>query len=82
MIAKTGTPHTIGEKLILPCVKEVIEKVMCQSSTLVLSTVPLSNDKMGDDVESQLVQILSRTDHVLQIDEPTVRDNEALSMGT
>ena len=81
MIARTGTPHTIGEKLILPCVKEVIETVMCQSSTPVLSTVPLSNDtvqrridEMGDDVESQLVQILSKTDHALQIDESTVRD--------
>ena len=88
MIAKTGTPHTIGEKLILPCVKEVIETVICQSSTPVLSTVPLSNDtvqrhidEMGDDVESQLFQILSRTDHALQIDESTVRDNEALLMG-
>ena len=88
MIAKTGSPHTIGEKFILPCVKEVIETVMCQSSTPVLSTVPLSNDtvqrridEMGDDVESQLVQILSRTDHALQIDESTVRDNEALLMG-
>ena len=85
MIARTGTPHTIGEKLILPCVKEVIETVMCQSSTPVLSTVPLSNDtvqgridEMGDDVESQLVQILSKTDHALQIDESTVRDNEAV----
>ena len=58
MIARTGTPHTIDEKLILPCVKEVIETVMCQSSTPVLSTIPLSNDtvqrridEMGDDVE-------------------------------
>ena len=88
MIARTGTPHTIGEKLILPCVKEVIETVMCQSSTPVLSTIPLSNDtvqrridEMGDDVESQLVQILSKTDHALQIDESTVRVNEALLKG-
>ena len=57
MIARTGKPHTIDEKLILPCVKEVIETVMCQSSTPVLSTVALSNDtvqrrinEMGDDV--------------------------------
>ena len=66
----------------------VIEMVMCQSSTPVLSTIPLSNDtvqrrndEMGDDVESQLVQILSKTDHALQIDESTFRDNEALLMG-
>ena len=82
MIARTGG------KLILPCVKEVIEKVMCQSFTPVLSTVPLSNetvqrriDEMGDDVESQLVQILFKTDHAPQIDESTFRDNEALPMG-
>ena len=88
MIARTGTPHTIGEKLILPCVKEVIETVMCQSSTPVLSSIPLSNDtvqlridEMADDVESQQLQILSKTDHALQIDESKVRDNEALLMG-
>ena len=56
--------------------------------TSVLSTIPLSNDTvqrsiddMGDDVELQLVHILSRTDHALQIDESTVRNNEALLMG-
>ena len=61
---------------------------MCQSSTQVLSTEPLSNDtlqrridEMGDEVKSQLVQILSRTDHVLQINESTIRDNEAILMG-
>ena len=61
---------------------------MCQSSTSVLSTIPLSKDtvqrridEMEDDFESQLVQILSKTDHALQIDESTVRDNEALLMG-
>ena len=49
---------------------------------------PLSNDtvqqrihEMGDYIEAQLVQILSRTDHALQIDESTIRDNEALLMG-
>ena len=36
---------------------------------------------MGDNVELQLVQILSRTDHALQIEEATVRDNEAKLMG-
>ena len=88
MIARTGTPHTIGDKLILPCIKEVLETVICQSSTPVLSTVPLSNDtiqrridEMGDDVDSQLVHILSKTDHALQIDESTVGDNKALLMG-
>ena len=54
------------------------------SINVVLGTIPLSNgtvqrriDEMGDDVESQLVQILSKTDHAFQIDESTVRDNEA-----
>ncbi|KAI6661423.1 Scan domain-containing protein 3-like protein [Oopsacas minuta] len=53
-----------------------------------LSTVPLSNetvqrriDEIGDDVESQLVQILPRIDHAIQIDVSTVRGNEALLMG-
>ena len=59
------------------------------SINVVLGTIPLSNgtvqrriDEMGDDVESQLVQILSKTDHAFQIDESTVRDNEALLIAT
>jgi len=88
MIAKTGHAHTIGETLVLPAVKDVIETVMGQSSAPILKAIPLSNntvqrriDEMGQDVESQLVQILRTTDHSLQIDESTLRDNEALLLG-
>ena len=36
LIAKTAKPHTIGEDLVLPAAKEIIETV--------LRAVPLTND--------------------------------------
>lgn len=88
MIAKTGSAHTVAETLVLPAVKEVIETVMGQNSAPVLNVMPLSNntvqrriDEMGRDVEDQLVQVLRSTEHSLQIDESTLRDNEVLLLG-
>ena len=43
-IAKTAKPHTIGEDLVLPAAKEIIETVLQQNASLTLRTVPLSND--------------------------------------
>jgi len=43
LIAKTDNSHSIGEDLVLPAAKEVIETVMHQSATSV-STVLLNND--------------------------------------
>lgn len=88
LIAKSGKSHTIGESLIRPAIKEIIETVMQRDSSSVLSTIPLSNDsvkrridEMGADVEKQLVTILAHTKHSLQIDESTLRDNESLLLG-
>ena len=88
MIAKTAKPHIDGKNLVLPTVKEVIETVMDQSSASVLKAVSLSNstvqrriDEMGADVEKKLVEILTTTKHSLQVDESTLRDNEALLLG-
>ena len=65
LIAKTGKPHTIGETLIKPAVKEVIKTVLNQDPTEVLSVVPLSNDavtrridELGQNVEMQLCEKL------------------------
>ena len=45
LIAKTGKDHTIGEELILPAVKKVLETVLHHSAaSRVMINVPLSND--------------------------------------
>ena len=61
LIAKCGKPHTIGEKLILPAIKEVISTVMHQDASSVVRSIPLSNnsvsrriDELAKDVEQQL----------------------------
>ena len=88
LIAKTAQPHTIGEDLVLPAAKEIIETVLQQSASSVLRAVPLSNDtvarridEMSSDVLKQLVDILSVTKHSLQIDESTLSNNESLLLG-
>ena len=60
-----GKPHTIGETLIKPAVREVIKTVLNQDPTEVLSVVPLSNDavarridELGQNVEMQLCEEL------------------------
>ena len=88
LIAKTAKAHTIGEDLVLPTAKEIIETVLQQSAFSVLRVVPLSNDsvqrridEMSSDVLKQLVDILSETKHSLQIDEFTLSNNESLLLG-
>ena len=88
LIAKTAKAHTIGEDLLLPAAKEIIETVMEQNASSVLRAVPLSNDtvqrridEMSSDVLKQLVEILSVTKHSLQIDESTSDDNVSLLLG-
>ncbi|XDV20634.1 hypothetical protein PO909_025934 [Leuciscus waleckii] len=74
-----GQPFTIGEKLVLPAIKEVISTVMERDPTQVLKSIPLSNDtvarrinEMGADTEEQL--------HAILRDETTTADNNALLM--
>ena len=57
-IAKKGKSCTIGEEIILPLIKDVIENVMKKNSQLVLRYIPLSAntvqrciDEMADDEE-------------------------------
>ena len=88
LIAKTAKPHTIGEDLVLPAAKEIIETILQQNSSSVLHAVPLSNDtvqqhidEMIFDVLSQLVEILSVSKHSLQIDKSTLSNNKSLLLG-
>ena len=87
LIAKCGKPHTIGKKLILPAIREFISTVMHQDASSVVRSIPLSNnsvarriDELAIDVEQQLCKDLQTTEFALQLDESTLRDNEALLM--
>uniref|UniRef100_A0A3Q3B1D1 C2H2-type domain-containing protein n=1 Tax=Kryptolebias marmoratus TaxID=37003 RepID=A0A3Q3B1D1_KRYMA len=87
LIDKCGQPYTIGEKLVLPAIKEVISTVLERDPTQVLKSIPLSNDtvawrinEMGADTEEQLCAILKDSPFTLQLDETTTSDNNALLM--
>ena len=69
LIAKAGKPHTIGEELILPAVKEVIKTVLHKSPEQVIKSIPLSDnsvqrrvDKMAENVEEILSKMLMATE--------------------
>lgn len=85
LIAKCGKSHTIGETLILPAVKEIINTMMGPGTSDITSLIPLSNssvsariDEMSSNIESKLCDDLKTTEFSLQLDETTLRDGEAL----
>lgn len=87
LIEKNGKPHTIGEKLILPAIREVLTTVMKVDPEPIVKAIPLSNDtvssrinEMAGDTEQQLCDILKNTDFAVQLDETTLSDNKALLM--
>ena len=84
LIAKCGKSHTIGETLIIPAVKEIINTMMPTQKD-VTPSLPLNNssvsariDEMAKDIENKLCDELKSTEFSLQLDETTLRDNEAL----
>ncbi|CAH1984798.1 unnamed protein product [Acanthoscelides obtectus] len=85
LIAKSGKPHTIGEKLILPAVEEVLKTVLHKPASDIIERIPLSNntverriDEMSSDIESFLCTYLQTTHFSIQLDESTLPDNAAL----
>ncbi|CAH1975478.1 unnamed protein product [Acanthoscelides obtectus] len=85
LIAKSGKPHTIGEKLILPAVEEVSKAVLHKPTSDIIKRIPLSNntverriDEMSSDIESFLCNYLQTTHFSIQLDESTLPDNAAL----
>ncbi|CAH1990840.1 unnamed protein product [Acanthoscelides obtectus] len=44
LIAKSGKPHTIGEKLILPAVEEILKTVLHKPASDSIKRIPLSNN--------------------------------------
>ena len=87
LIAQTLQPHTIGEVLIIPILKEVISTVMHENPSKFIQNIPMSNntvkrriDEMGQDVELQLVRMIQKTEFALQLDESIIPDNQAFLM--
>ncbi|CAH2003383.1 unnamed protein product [Acanthoscelides obtectus] len=85
LIAKSGKPHTIGEKLILPAVEEVLKTVLHKPASDIIKRIPLSNntvkrriDEMSSDIESFLCNYLQTTHFSIQLEESTLPDNAAL----
>ena len=85
LIAKAGKPHTIGEELILPVIKEVINTVVHKPASDIIRKIPLSNnlvqrriDEMGEGVENSLCYHLKKCQFSIQLDDFILPNNEAL----
>jgi hypothetical protein len=62
LIAKQNKAHNIGEELILPACKEIIEVILGSEAAEEISKVPLSNDtvhrritEMSTDIENNVL---------------------------
>ncbi|KFM62709.1 SCAN domain-containing protein 3, partial [Stegodyphus mimosarum] len=86
IIAQNAKPHNIGEKLLLPVIKEVLTMTSADPANI-LSMIPLRNDtisrrinEMANDVENQLTADLQTREFTIQLDESSVRDSDAILM--
>jgi hypothetical protein len=83
--AKTGKPHSIGENLLLPAIKDVVKTMFGHKFLKYIDLIPLSNDTVGrrindmaGNVESQLIERIKQSPYyALQIDETTDVTNDA-----
>ncbi|GBP91754.1 SCAN domain-containing protein 3 [Eumeta japonica] len=85
LIAQTDKPHTTGETLILPAIKEVITTVLHKPVADVIRKIPLTNssvqirsDEMAENIEESLCNHLKTGKFSIQLDESTLPTNEAL----
>ncbi|CAG9786987.1 unnamed protein product [Diatraea saccharalis] len=85
LIAKTGKPHTIGEDLILPAIKEVITTVLHKPAADIIRKIHLSNssvqrriDEMAKNIEESLCNYLQTCQFSIQLEESILPTNEAL----
>lgn len=84
-IAKEGKPHTIGETLLLPAARDMVQAVLGEKAATEIQKVPLSNntvkrriDDMSSNIEETLIlQLQECTYFALQIDESTDVTNMA-----
>ncbi|KAK4876614.1 hypothetical protein RN001_009120 [Aquatica leii] len=69
-IAKEGKPHTIGETLLLPVAKDMVDAVLGKKAAKEIERIPLSNDTL-------LLQLRECNYFALQVDESTDIKNMA-----
>ena len=84
-IAKKGKSYTIGEEIIIPAIKDVIENVMKKDSQTVLKCIKLSAntvqrriDEMADDWKKTLASELQHCKFSIQLDESTFGSSNLL----
>lgn len=78
-IAKAGKPHTIGENLVLPAIKDAVGVMFGDKSSKDVEMIPLSNDtverrinEMSQWTEDELIQRVRKSSFFsLQLDEST-----------
>lgn len=78
-IAQSGKPHTIGESLVLPAIKDAVGIMFGEKSLKEVESIPLSNntvarriDDMSDWVENELIHRIQVSGlFTLQLDEST-----------
>jgi len=85
LIARSGKPHTIGEELSLPAVREVLHTVLHKSPDQIIKAILLSDssvqrrvDEMAANIEETLCNILVTTEFSLQLDESNLPGNYSL----
>ncbi|XP_076807253.1 protein FAM200C-like [Clavelina lepadiformis] len=79
LIAKEKEPYTIGDEVILPCIKIMAEHVLDKESAEKMAGLSLSSDKvqrqislMSDDIKEQVIQQLKEAGlFSIQLDEST-----------
>ena len=78
-ISKAGSPHTIGETLVFPAIKDTVKVFFDDKSEKEIEKIPVSNntvtrriDEMSQCIENQLIQrVHENTFFSLQLDEST-----------
>ncbi|XP_018015681.1 protein ZBED8 [Hyalella azteca] len=85
LIARSAKPHTIGEELILPAIREVLHTVLHESPDQIIKAIPLSDtcvqgriDEMAENIEETLCNMLRKTEFSLLLEESTLPGNESL----
>ncbi|CAH2001704.1 unnamed protein product [Acanthoscelides obtectus] len=85
LITKSGKPLTIGDKLILRAVEEVLKTVLHKPASDIIKRIPLSNNtverrinEMSSDIVSLLCNYLQTTHFSIQMDESSLPNNAAL----
>ena len=78
-IAKEKKPHTIAEKLILPCCKDIVNSMFGEESAKKLNVIPLSDNTVqrrisdiSDDIKDQVINEIKEAEtFAIQLDEST-----------